>query len=65
MQGRLRKRKLSGLLTTECGHCGRPIEIEIDSELRLKVLSQGARPLISAPLVNLRKTKEPSIIDIF
>jgi hypothetical protein len=53
------------VLQTECGHCGKPIEIEIDSDLGVRVLSEGARPLLSSPFVNFKKLKAPNIIDAF
>ena len=65
MQGQLLDRRLSGLLRTECGHCARPIEIELDSELRFRVLSEGARPVVSSPLVNFATLEDPSIIHAF
>ena len=56
-------RKLSGLLRTKCGHCARPIEL--DSELRFRVLSEGARPVVSSPLVDFATLEDPSIIHAF
>lgn len=65
MQGQLRGEKLSFVIETECGHCGQPIHIEIDSELKYRVVEKEAEPLIYAPLVDLQKLDEPSIIDSF
>lgn len=55
MQGRLRNRKLSAVVYTDCARTGQPIEIAIDSDLRYRVLSEGACPVLSVPLVNLGK----------
>ncbi len=65
MQGQLRQEKLSFLIETECAHCGKPIRIEMDSELNYKVLDEGADPLVFAPSVDFGKLKDPSIIDGF
>ncbi len=65
VQGRLRGEKLSFSVETECGHCHRPIHLEIDSELNYRVLEQGAEPLIYAPQVDFHKLEDPSIIDKF
>jgi hypothetical protein len=65
VQGRLRDEPLTVLVETECGHCGRPLEIEIDSDLNFRVLSKGAEPLIFTPLVDFSTLKDPSIIDVF
>lgn len=53
------------MLTTACAHCGWPLEIEIDSRLGLRVLTAGAKPLISTPFVSLKRLKAPNIIDAF
>ena len=65
VQGQLRGEKLSVVIKTECGHCREPLHIEIDSELKYRVLEEGAEPLIHVPLVDLQKLDEPSIIDSF
>ena len=65
MQGQLRQEKLSFLVETECAHCGKPIHIEIDSDLKYKVLEPGANPLVFVPNVNFATLKDPSIIDGF
>jgi hypothetical protein len=65
VQGQLRGERLSFVIETECGHCQRPIHIEIDSELQYRVLEEGAEPLIYVPLVNVQKLNEPSIVDSF
>ena len=65
VQGRLRNQKLSAVIETECAHCARPISIELNSDLQLRVLSQGARPVLVSPAVNFDKLKDPSIIHAF
>jgi len=65
VQGQLRGERLSFVIETECGHCHQPIHIEIDSELTYRVVETGAEPLVYAPLVDVHKLDEPSIIDSF
>ena len=64
MQGQLRGEYLSFVIQTECGHCHRPIRIEIDSELKYRVVEGPAELLIYSPLLDVQKL-EPSIIDGF
>ena len=65
MQGQLRKEHLSFVIETQCAHCGQPITIQIDSDLKYRVRSEGAEPVIFAPLVDFERLKDPSIIDAF
>ena len=65
MQGQLRHEKLSFLIETECAHCGKPIHIEIDSDLNYSVLETDADPLVFVPSVDFSRLKDPSIIDGF
>ena len=52
-------------IETECAHCGRPLHIEMDSDLRYSVLEQDAAPLVFVPMVDFARLKDPSIIDAF
>jgi len=65
VQGRLREAPLSGDIRTECGHCRRPIALELDSELNHRILEGPANPLVFLPFVDLPNLKAPSIIDAF
>jgi hypothetical protein len=65
VQGRLRDEKLSFSIETECGHCSRPLHIEIDSELKYRVLDDGANPIVYLPMVDFEELEDPSIIDAF
>jgi hypothetical protein len=65
VQGRLRGERLSCGIETECGHCGRPLHLEMDSELNCRVLEPEADPLVYFPLVDFKKLNDPSIIDAF
>ena len=52
-------------IETECAHCGRPLHIEMNSDLRNSVTELGATPLVFAPMVDFDRLKDPSIIDAF
>jgi len=65
VQGRLRGEKLSCVVESECGHCQQPLHLEIDSELEIRVVENGAEPLVYAPLMDVEKLQDPSIIDAF
>jgi hypothetical protein len=56
---------MSFQVDTECGHCGKPLHLEIDSELNYRVNEADAEPLIYAPLIDVNKLEDPSIIDAF
>ena len=64
VQGHLRSQALQITIESECAHCARPIRLELDSELRCRVL-EGEAPLAFLPLVDFEKLKAPSIIDDF
>ncbi|MFN2146312.1 MAG: hypothetical protein ACK2T7_13240 [Anaerolineales bacterium] len=65
VQGQLRNEYLTFKIETSCAQTGREIIIEIDSELKSTVLSEGAKPVIFIPMVDFSKLEDPSIIDAF
>ena len=65
MQGRLRNEKIDFKIKTQCGHCGEPLHLEIDSDLNYRVLEDSVEPLVYAPLMDVTKLEDPSIIDEF
>ena len=67
VQGHLRDEHLSVSIETECGHCHRPLHLEVDSELACRVLEEeeGVDPLVFVPLVDFAELEDPSIIDAF
>lgn len=65
MQGQLRKETLTFTIQTECAHCGKEIQIEMDSELNYSLSDPNAKPLIFVPTVDFGKLEDPSIIDAF
>jgi hypothetical protein len=65
VQGQLRQEKLSVSIQTECGHCHKPLNLVIDSELNFHVQEPQAAPLVFVPMVNFQKLGDPSIIDAF
>ena len=62
VQGHLRNENLSFVIETECGHCHKPFQIEIDSELNYHAKDESVEPLIYSPILDIQKL-EPSIID--
>ena len=65
MQGHLRGEPLTLTVQTECAHCGRPIELQLDGNLNAFVLTEGATPVVFVPLVDFSTLDDPSIIDAF
>jgi hypothetical protein len=65
VQGQLLSSSLSVVIRSECGHCGRPLVIEMDWELNYTVKSPGAEPMILVPLVDFKRLEDPNIIDAF
>ena len=71
VQGRLQSafdknsQLLSIVVKTECAHCGQPLHIEIDREMRRRVEAEGANPWVFIADVGFSKLTEPSIVDVF
>ncbi len=65
MQGQLTGRGLTAVIETACAHCGQPVGVEVTSSLAYRVTTPGAAPVISVPLVNFKRLKDPSIIHAF
>jgi hypothetical protein len=65
VQGLLRNEELSFTIETHCGQSGRPLHIEIGSDLNYRVVESGADPHIFIPMVDFGKLEDPSIIDAF
>jgi hypothetical protein len=65
VQGQLRQEKLTVSITTECGHCHKPLHLEVDSDLNFCVQEAQAVQLVFVPEVNFQKLTDPSIIDAF
>jgi hypothetical protein len=64
VQGHLRNEAVEVTIQSECAHCAQPIRLEVDRELRYRVL-EGGDPLVFLPLLDFEKLKAPSIIDDF
>jgi uncharacterized metal-binding protein YceD (DUF177 family) len=64
VEGHLRNEAITVTITTECAHCARPMRLEVDDELRYRVV-EGDEPLIFVPFVDFEKLEDPSIIDAF
>ena len=65
MQGQLRGEYLSARIDTECAHCHQPLQIELDSDLKVSLVKPNTQPLVSLPDVDFETLKDPSIIDAF
>ena len=52
-------------IRTGCAHCGQPMEIEIDSELLVKVNNPECEPIAFVPDVNVFALEDDSIIHAF
>ena len=52
-------------INTVCAVSARKIQIEIDDGLHVISYDPGSDPMICIPKVNLVKTTQPSIVDIF
>ena len=65
MQGRLRNEPVTVRVETECAHCAKAMEMEIDSDLHVKPDDEKSEPVIFVPDVDLLNLQEDSIIDSF
>jgi len=65
VQGQLREKPISVVVRTKCAYSSEPIIIEIDSELRYRILEGGKNPLVFVPHIDFAKLADPSIIDAF
>jgi hypothetical protein len=63
--GRLQDKDLSFTIETNCTNSGRQLQIELDSEMNITGMTEGANPMISMALMNTDRMKEPSIVDVF
>ena len=64
VQGQLRGEHLTFTIESECGHCHRPLQISVDSDLECRVQGDAVEPLVYSPLLDIQKL-EPSIIEGF
>lgn len=65
VQGQLRKENLTFTIQTECAHCGKELQIQMDSKLNTSVADPAAKPLVFVPLVDFKESDDPNIIDAF
>jgi len=65
VQGRLREKPLSVVVKTKCAYSSEPLIIEIDSELKYRIVEGGKDPLVFVPHVDFSKLSDQSIIDAF
>jgi hypothetical protein len=62
VQGRLRGEKLRVRIESSCRHCSRPLTIEVDDDLRWRILTPGASPLLFEPDMDWQSFHGPNII---
>jgi len=65
VQGQLRNEHVSVNVKTECAHCSKPMEIEIDSDLQTNVKYEGCEPIAFVPDIDLFKIQDDNIINAF
>jgi hypothetical protein len=65
VQGKLRDERLTIKIATECAHCNQPLELELNSDMEFRSISQGASPLVFQPDVNWAEFTEPNIIHAY
>jgi hypothetical protein len=65
VQGRLSDQTLEYTISSRCSNSGRPIEIDIDSDMNISRVTEGASLMYSMALIDTEKMKEKSIIDVF
>ena len=63
--GRLKNEELFFTVNSKCANSGKPMQIELDSNLNIISVDEGSAPMFCVALMNTDKTKEPSIVDIF
>ena len=65
VQGKLRGEYLTCVVESTCAESGRPIRIEMDSELKYGVLEEEADLRVFVPIIDVERLGDPSIIDAF
>jgi len=65
VQGELRNENVAVRVQTECAHCGKTMEMDIDSNLQIKPDDEKCKPIVFVPDVDLLNLQEDSIIDSF
>jgi hypothetical protein len=65
VQGKLRNESVTVRVETECAHCAKTMEMEIDSKLHIKPGDEKCKPIIFVPDIDLSTLQKDSIIDDF
>lgn len=65
VEGRLRGEALTATVDSECAHCGQSIKMDVDSDVRSNVKTEGADPVVLIPAVDFSKLTERCITDVF
>jgi hypothetical protein len=62
---RIRDGPVSTTVDTRCEHCSEPMTLEVDHEMKVRVATPGAGPMVFTPDVATWDPETPSIIDAF
>ena len=66
MQGQLRKEEgLTFDIQSECGHCGRPLRLEMDGAMDYRLKDATEQLLLFSPDVDWANFEEPNIIHAY
>jgi len=65
MEKKTQSESISFEIKSECAQTKQSIHIEIDSDLKFRVVNKDADLMIYIPVVDFAKLKKPSIIDDF
>ena len=65
VQGKLRNETVSIRVVSECVHCQRPMELEIDQDMNCRCTEKDHQPIIFVPEVDFSRLEEPNIINAF
>jgi len=50
-------------IKTTCAHCGKAMELVVDSDLNYRIVKGGSSPLVFEPDIDWSEFKDPTIID--
>jgi hypothetical protein len=62
VQGRLTGAPVAVRIASRCATCDRPIDLDVDQDLRWRALDAGLRPLIFEPSVDWSRFHGPHIL---
>ena len=63
VQGRLRGRRVSASIRSECAACGTTIGFVVDSDFRWRIDAGPASPLVFQPSIDWSRFRAPTIVN--